>query len=70
MVAAYNEQAEAHRRRKTMTTENHSKFSEECHETLSLDQLEKRLAEIEVQLEMLEELLHKNEEYQRYGWTL
>ena len=35
LVAIYNEQGEAHRRRKTMTTKNHSKGPEKCHETLS-----------------------------------
>ena len=37
---------------------------------LSQDRLDKRLAEIEVQLEMLEELLLRGKEDQRYGWTL
>jgi len=70
LFAAYNEQGEAHRRRKTMITEKHSKGSEKCHEMLSQDRLDKRLAEIEVQLEMLEELLLRGKEDQRYGWTL
>ena len=68
LVAAYNEQGESHRRRKTMTTENHSKGSEKCHQTLSQDRLDKRLAKIEVHLEILEELLLRGKEYQRYGW--
>ena len=39
-------------------------------ETLSQDRLDKRLAEIEVQLEMLEELLLRGKEDQRYRWIL
>jgi hypothetical protein len=70
LVADHNEQGEAHGRRKTMITENHSKSSEKCHEKLSQDRLDKRLAEIEVQLEIFEELLQRNGEDQRYGWIL
>ena len=51
-----------------MTTENHSKGSDKFHETLSQDRLAKRLAEIEVHIEMLEELLLRGKEDQRYGW--
>jgi hypothetical protein len=70
LVADHNEQGEAHGRRKTMITENHSKSSEKCHEKLSQDRLDKRLAEIEVQLEIFEKLLQRNGEDQRYGWIL
>lgn len=53
-----------------MITKSHSKGSDKCHKMLSQDRLDRRLAEIEVQLEMLEELLQKGEEDQRYGWIL
>jgi hypothetical protein len=70
LVADHNEQGEAHGRGKTMITENHSKGSEKCHEKLSQDRFDKRLAEIELQLEIFEELLQRNGEDQRYGWIL
>jgi len=70
LFAAYIEQRKAHKRRENMITEDHIKGSERGHGRLSQDRLDRRLAEIEVQLEMLEELLQKNGEDQRYGWTL
>ena len=70
LVADHNEQGEAHGRRKTMTTKNHSKGSNKCYEKWSQDRLDKRLAEIELQLEIFEELLQRNGEDQRYGWIL
>jgi hypothetical protein len=70
LVADHNEQGEAHGRGKIMIAENHSKGSEKCHEKLSQDRFDKRLAEIELQLEIFEELLQRNGEDQRYGWIL
>ena len=70
LVADHNEQGEAHGRGKTMITENHSKGSKKCYEKWSQDRLDKRLAEIELQLEIFEELLQRNGEDQRYGWIL
>lgn len=70
LVADHNEQGEAHGRGKTMITENHSKGSKKCYEKWSQDKLDKRLAEIELQLEIFEELLQRNGEDQRYGWIL
>ena len=70
LVAAHNEQGKAHRRRENMIIENHSKGSERGHGRLSQDRLDRRLAEIEVQLEMMEELLQGDKEDQRYGWIL
>lgn len=57
LVADHNEQGKSHGRRKTMITENHSKGSKKCYEKWSQDRLDKRLAEIELQLEIFEELL-------------
>ena len=48
----------------------YSKGPDRCHTKLSQVRINKRLAEIEVQLEILEELLQKGEEDQRYGWIM
>jgi hypothetical protein len=70
LVADHNEQGEAHERGKTMITKNHNTGSKKCYEKWSQDRLDKRLAEIELQLEIFEELLQRNGEDQRYGWIL
>ena len=68
LVAAHNEQGKAHRRRENMIIENHNEGSERGHGILSQDRLDRRLAEIEVQLEIMEGLLQGDKEDQRYGW--
>jgi hypothetical protein len=70
LVADHNEQGGAHGRGKTMITNNHNTGSKKCYEKWSQDRLDKRLAEIELQLEIFEELLQRNGEDQRYGWIL
>jgi hypothetical protein len=70
LFAAHSEKGKAHARRKTMIIEDHSKGSGRGHERSSQNRFDKRLVEIEVQLEVLEEVLQRNEEDQRYGWTL
>jgi hypothetical protein len=56
LFAAHNEQGKSHGRRKTMITEDHRKGSKRGHEISSQDRFDRRLAEIEVQLEVLEEV--------------
>ena len=70
LIADYDEQGRAHRKRENMITEDHIKSSKKCYEKWSQDRLDKRLAEIELQLEIFEELLQRNGEDQRYGWIL
>ncbi len=67
LIADYDEQGRAHRRRENMITENHIKGSKSGHGRLSQDRLDRRLAKIEMQLEVLKGLLQKNGEDQRYG---
>ena len=70
LIADYDGQGRAHRRRENMITEDHIKGSRRGHENLSQDRLDRRLAGIKVQLELMEGLLQKNGEDQRYGWIL
>jgi hypothetical protein len=59
LFAAHNEKGKDHERSKTMITEDHSEGSEGSHEISSQDRFDKRLAEIEVQLEVMEQLLQR-----------
>ena len=70
LIVDYDGQGRAHRIRENMITKDHIKGSRRGHEKLSQDRLDRRLAEIEVQLEVMEGLLQKNGEDQRYGWIL
>jgi hypothetical protein len=52
-----NEQGEAHRRRKTMTTDGHRKGSSVSHRKLSDEKFERDIVEVKAHLSVLIELL-------------
>jgi hypothetical protein len=55
----------------TMTTGDHCKGSERGHERSNQDRFDRRLAEIEVQLEVMEQLLQRKvDANQRRGWSM
>ena len=61
LCAVCHELGEVHRRR-LVTIESHSRSNQ--------DKLDREVAKIKLQLEMMRELLQKDEEGQGYKWTL
>ena len=61
LIADYDGQGRAHRRRENSITEDHIKGSRRGHEKLSQDRLDRRLAEIEVQLEVWKDCYRRME---------
>jgi len=53
-----------------MATDSHSKVSKGYYERSSKNKLDRELAEIKMQLEVLREFIQGNMEHQRYDWVL
>lgn len=53
LCAIHSEIGEAHRRGKFVTTEGHSKGSKRSHSILSQDKLDREVAKIKLQLDMM-----------------
>ncbi len=69
-VEVHDERREFHEGKNTLVTNNHSEGLEQGHRTSSQKMLDRRLAELEIQLEVMEEFVQRNMEDQRYGWIL
>jgi hypothetical protein len=70
LVVVHDEQRGVHERKKTVVVDNHSEGSEKGHRRSSQEKIDRELAEIKVQLEVMREFVQRNMEDQRYGWVL
>jgi len=70
LFVADDGQGEAHGGKKNMATDGHSKGSRKGYKRSSENKLDKELAEIKVQLEVMRESIQRNMEDQTYCWII
>ena len=70
LVVVHDEQRGFHEGKNIVVVDNHSEGSEKGHRRSNQEKLDRELAEIKVQLEVMIEFVQRNMEDHRYGWVL
>jgi len=68
--AVHDEQRRVHEGKNTLVVDSHSKGYKRYYERSSKNKLDRKLAKMKVQLEVMTKFIQRNMVNQRYGWVL